>query len=180
MWVWTVLVLVRSLSVIYPPVPGFPMDLLAIRLFGPVFGLGAAECGIMLGATVAFGVARRASPTLSRALLGKWSIVRYLGERLPNGGMTPARQFSKWLEVRLFTNPLFDPISYLAGLTSAAFWPYFLGSLVGNLPSTALFFAAEAIGPIHSVLGSFIVAALFCGVIIYIADVFVRSPLDGV
>ena len=177
-WSWTVFVLVRSLSVIYPPAPGFPMDLVAIRLFGPAMGLLAAECGIMLGAAVAFAAGRAASPSLAKRLVGKWRVFEYLRGRFPIGSMTGRQQFTKWLEIRLWTNPLFDPICYLAGLTSVAFWPYFLGSLVGNLPSTALFFAAEAIGPLRSIHSSLVTALLFCGFVIYVAEVFLRVPVD--
>lgn len=171
-------VLVRSLSVIYPPAPGFPMDLVAMRLFGPAMGLLAAECGIMLGAAVAFAAARAASPSLAKRLVGRWRVFEYLRGRLPTGSMTARQQFSKWLEIRLWTNPLFDPICYLAGLTSVAFWPYFLASLLGNLPSTAFFFAAEAFGPFRSISSSLVTAFLFCGFVIYVADFFLRMPVD--
>src|SRR5437763_946097 len=87
-WTYAMFSVVRSLSVVYPPAPGFPIDLLAIRLFGPVAGFVVAECGIMLGGSAAFMIARAASPRLAKTFGGKWRLLRYLEDRLPTADMT--------------------------------------------------------------------------------------------
>src|SRR3954463_963274 len=51
-------VVLRSSSVVVPPIPGFPMDVMAIDLFGPLGGFFVAEAGIMLGSALAFAIAR--------------------------------------------------------------------------------------------------------------------------
>ena len=167
-----IFVLGRAMSVIYPPAPGFPMDLAAIRLFGPIVGFFYAECGIMLGASIAFSVAHAISPNLRIRLETGWMLRTHLRQHLPTGDMMPRKQFRKWLEIRLWTNPLFDPISYLAGMTRTAFWPYFWASFLGNLPSTFLFFCLEAEPVQSSFLRAIIVALMFSATVIYVAHLF--------
>ena len=139
-------IVLRSVSVIWPPIPGFPMDLLGIGLFGPVKALLFAEIGIMLGASVAFGIARW---TRNAGREESAFVLRRLQSRLEQSGWvrhdgTEEQQFQQWLLLRLVTNPLFDPISYVAGFTRTRFRPYFFGSLFGNLPSMIVFYVAEA------------------------------------
>lgn len=166
-------IVLRSLSVLYPPAPGFPMDILAIRLFGATAGLVLAECGIMLGASIAFLVARLASRRRQAAGLAEdWPLLRRLKNHLPNTEMTTTQQFRFWFLLRLLTNPLFDPISYLAGLSSSRFRTYFLGSLLGNVPTTLLFFTLEAKSQTSTVVHSLAVAILFCVFLIIVADRF--------
>jgi uncharacterized membrane protein YdjX (TVP38/TMEM64 family) len=132
----------RVMCVVYPPAPGLPTDLAAIGLFGLVRGFALAELGIMLGATIAFLVARHAresagvSTRRSRLSVLAARIARSVDDDGP-------QQFYAWFVIRLRTNPLFDPLSYAAGLSSARFSPFFLGTLLGNMPSIALFFVAE-------------------------------------
>jgi uncharacterized membrane protein YdjX (TVP38/TMEM64 family) len=137
-------VLLRSLCVAYPPAPGLPMDLAAIGLFGPLKGFEFAEVGIMLGATVAFVVGRHAR--YSRVSSTTRTRLSVLASRVTRS-IDPAderQQFSWWFVARLLTNPLFDPLSYAAGLGSSQFRPFFFGTLFGNVPSMGLFFLAES------------------------------------
>jgi uncharacterized membrane protein YdjX (TVP38/TMEM64 family) len=139
-------ILLRSSSVIYPPIPGFPIDLIGLEVFGLWPGLELAEAGIMLGATTAFIVARGARRAF---LLSRSRTVVHFRQltdraRSPERVETPSSEFLWWLAIRLMTNPLFDPLSYAAGLTRAAFGPYFLATFLGNLPSTLIFFLLES------------------------------------
>lgn len=162
-------VIVRSLSVVYPPIPGFPMDLLGIRIFGAVPAFLFGESGIMLGASIAFSVGRLVRDTLAPTKAQRF---RGLELHLKAGawlseGADWWSEARAWGVLRLGTNPLFDPISYVAGLTQARFGPYFLGSLLGNVPSMALFYIAEekaiAAGPMETVMvtAAFILGALY-------------------
>ena len=162
-------VVVRSLSVVYPPIPGFPMDLLGIRLFGAVPAFIFGESGIMLGASIAFSVGRLVRDTLASTKARRF---RDLELHLKAGAWLSedadwCSEARAWSVLRLGTNPLFDPISYVAGLTQARFGPYFLGSLLGNVPSMAFFYLVEekamAAGTLETVLATagFILFALY-------------------
>lgn len=162
-------VLLRSLAVIYPPIPGWPIDLLGIRLFGALYGFGLAESGIMLGASTAFVIGRSAQRLSVRP---RWSdaIAPRLFGALGAPGEPSPPTFSRWFELRLWTNPLFDPICYIAGLTATPFIPYFLGTLLGNVPTTALFFMAQREALASGVWAVGLTAIAFLVAIWYIAD----------
>jgi uncharacterized membrane protein YdjX (TVP38/TMEM64 family) len=120
------------------------MDALGLMYFDPWFAFATSEAGIMLGATVAFSVARLVRRSLSGRTLRLSVPLTELVERVDSAGrMTWTSQFRTWFIVRLFTNPLFDPLCYAAGLTRVRFAPFILASLLGNIPSTALFFVLE-------------------------------------
>lgn len=144
-WAVILFVILRSLSVIWPPLPGFAFDIIGIRIFGLVEGFVLAEAGIMLGASVAFVVARRVRDSLGAQ---KAQTLRDREARLRDAGWSidsrdASSQFRQWFILRLLTNPLFDPISYVAGLTSARPGPYLLGSLLGNTPSMLVLYLIE-------------------------------------
>ena len=145
------------------------MDLLGIRLFGAVRAFLLGESGIMLGASIAFVVGRVVRDSLPPT---KARRIRDLELHLETGAWLPEdadwwSEATAWGFLRLLTNPLFDPISYVAGLTQARFGPYFLGSLLGNAPSMALFYSVEeraiAAGPFQMLMYTalFIICALY-------------------
>ena len=133
-------VLLRSSSVVWPPIPGFPIDLLGIDLFGPLRGFIWGEAGIMLGAIMAFWIARLAQLSSIAQRLGTNNPLRQRALSHQEAASDKHGQFVRWFVIRLLTNPLFDPLSYAAGFGETEFVPYLLATLLGNLPSTAIFY----------------------------------------
>jgi uncharacterized membrane protein YdjX (TVP38/TMEM64 family) len=162
-------VLLRAFCVIYPPAPGLPADLAAIGLFGLSIGFELAEVGIMLGATIAFALGRCARQSVAMPMSRPHFIV--LAERVGRSvdDEDSHQQFDWWFTVRLLTNPLFDPLSYAAGLTRTRFYPFFLGTLLGNIPSIAVFFVAADYGIGAGVWTLVAITGLFAVAIWYIA-----------
>jgi uncharacterized membrane protein YdjX (TVP38/TMEM64 family) len=163
-------VLLRSLCVVYPPAPGLPMDLAAIGLFGPVVGFELAETGIMIGAAIAFAAGRRARSASPMAMSRSHLLV--LADRV-NRSVDPEderQQLYWWSIVRVVTNPLFDPLSYAAGLSNSRFTPFFVGTLLGNIVSMSLFFLAETYAVATSMQMVVMVTALFVATIWYVAS----------
>ena len=130
----------------------------------------------MLGATVAFWIAR----CMKGAALGLVGAGGRLRPRAGDGdeAENSDEQFVRWFVLRLFTNPLFDPLSYAAGIGKTDFTPYALATLLGNLPSTTIFYAfsreAIALGP----LVLWLTTTTFLLVIWLIADWFFKSQLS--
>jgi uncharacterized membrane protein YdjX (TVP38/TMEM64 family) len=127
-------IIIRALAIIIPPIPGIVIDLAGLLSFGWSLGFIYAETGIMFGATAAFLVARVfREPLLNRFLflqkLYEWE--RKLSEK---------QKFWALVAIRLPTNPLFDIISYAAGLTTISTAKFFLSTLIGNAPSVFLIF----------------------------------------
>jgi uncharacterized membrane protein YdjX (TVP38/TMEM64 family) len=125
----------RASAIIVPPIQGLPIDLLGIRLFGWKVGFLYAETGIMAGAMTCFYVARLNKRRVDLLLARRGIDVDELLGRL-----SFAPTFSRLLLVRLLGNPVFDPVSYAAGLTSVSSSSFFWATLVGNIPSVFLVF----------------------------------------
>lgn len=126
--------IIRSSSVIIPPIPGIVFDLPAIVIFGWVRGFIYAEMGIMLGAMLAFWVARRFREPLVKRLTSLKKVHEWETRASEN------KKFWTLVAIRLPTNPLFDYISYAAGLTKISPTKFFFSSLLGNIPSMFLVF----------------------------------------
>lgn len=151
---WFVLVMAAGVVL---PIPTFPLDVLAGRVFGPFFGTLYAASGATLGASVSF-------------LLGRW-LGRHFIARFLEGHINFCRQCSDKLLTkvvflaRLVPAVSFDIVSYGAGLTKMALLRFAIASFLGMLPLT---FAYTSFGPLLSlstpvtvVGGAIVVALLF-------------------
>jgi len=129
-----VFIAIRALAIIIPPIPGVLVDIPGILAFGWFLGFIYAEIGIMLGAMVAFWIARR----FREPFIGKFVSL----QRLSNWEkkLSDTQRFWGLVAIRMPTNPLFDLISYAAGLTGISPLKFFFSTLIGNVPSVFLFF----------------------------------------
>ncbi|RJQ28574.1 TVP38/TMEM64 family protein [Candidatus Parcubacteria bacterium] len=124
-----VFMLARSLGVLIPPIPGVFIDLLGIATFGWFIGFLYGEAGIMLGAMLAFLIARKLREPIARKIP--------LLERVHEweGKVSEKTKFWTLVALRLPSNPAFDYVSYAAGFTKIGFWKFFWATLVGNIPT---------------------------------------------
>ncbi|QDI77354.1 MULTISPECIES: TVP38/TMEM64 family protein [Leisingera] len=121
------------LMVVHSFVP-FPAEILALcagALFGTLLGAVLIWAGAMLGALVAFGLARR---------LGQETVRSWLSE-------AQTRQLDAWTEergalallaARLIPVIAFNLINYAAGLTRVRLWTFVWTTALGILPVTLL------------------------------------------
>lgn len=122
-----------GLMVVHSFIP-FPAELVAMAngmIYGPVWGTVITWIGAMLGAFVAFGLAR---------LLGRPFVAKVLSER-------GAQQVDDWVArhgsgALLFSRFLpviaFNLINYAAGLTQVSWWTFSWTTGLGILPLTIL------------------------------------------
>lgn len=118
-----------------PPIQGLPLDLLGIRLFGWKAAFVYAEVGIMAGAMCAFYTAR-----LNRSSLERLLVARGINSERWIKLVSVSPRFRRLLLVRLLSNPVFDLVSYSAGLTSISPMAFFWATLLGNIPSVLILF----------------------------------------
>lgn len=119
---------VRALAIIFPPVPGIVIDLIGIAIFPWLLGFIYGEIGVMVGAFIAFWIARKfRQPVVKKFILlnrlNKWE------EKLSDN-----QEFWFWVSLRLFFNPLFDYVSYAAGLTKISTSRYIVTTIIGTVP----------------------------------------------
>lgn len=129
---WGVAVAI-SLMVVHSFVP-FPAELVAIAngmVYGPLWGTVITWSGAMLGAYLAFGLAR---------LLGRRFVERMVREQ-------DWRRVDSWVAERGGTTLLisrflpvisFNLINYVAGLAGISWWTFTWATALGILPMTAL------------------------------------------
>lgn len=129
-----VFVALRALAIIIPPIPGAFVDLAGIAAFGPIRGFLYGEAGLMLGAVVAFGIARRFREPVVRRFTSLEKLTEW------EKSISEASKFWTLVLLRIPTNALFDYLSYAAGLTRVGFWQFFFSTLIGNLPGTIMFY----------------------------------------
>ncbi|MBI3334966.1 MAG: TVP38/TMEM64 family protein [Candidatus Portnoybacteria bacterium] len=128
-----IFILVRSLSIIIPPIPGAAMDLAAIPLFGWLWGFLYAQVGIMLGVTVAFWIARIFREPAVKRIATLQKIHEWEAK------LSKRKEFLLLLALRLPTG-FFDYLSWVAGLTKVSFISFFFATLIGELPPIFLFY----------------------------------------
>lgn len=147
--------LVMAITVV-TPLPTFPLDVLAGRLFGPFLGTLYAVTGATAGSLLSFLVARWLGRDLiARFLRGHINFCRECSDKLLTKVV---------LLARLVPAVSFDLVSYGAGLTKMSPMKFALATFVGMLPLT---FVYVSFGPLLSVsrpvawIGGGVVVALF-------------------
>lgn len=112
----------------------FPAEILALcagAVFGTLLGAALIWCGAMLGALVAFGLARR----LGRDAVRGW-LSAAQAQRLDR--WTGDRGALALLVARLIPVIAFNLINYAAGLTRVGLWTFVWTTGLGILPVTLL------------------------------------------
>lgn len=120
------------------PVPKNVLSIGAGVVFGFAGGTGVVVAAALLGATAAFWLGR---------WLGREAVEAFTGARVEKlDHLLQRRGFAAVVGVRLVPVLPFTAINYLAGLTSAGWWPYILGTALGILPGTLSYVTLGAFG----------------------------------
>ena len=130
-----IFIIVRSFAIIFPPIPGIAFDLVGLAIFGWFLGFIYAEIGIMLGATVAFFIARK----FREPVIKKVASLRKVHDWEKT--LSHKKKFWTIVAIRLPANPLFfDYISYGLGLTKISSPIFFFSTLFSTIPLVLPFF----------------------------------------
>ncbi len=135
-WGMSAVLAAISLMVAHSFVP-FPAELAAIAncvVFGPYAGFAVTWAGAMLGACIAFGLARR----LGRPFVTSLSRGRYGGRIDRFDGWMERRGSLALLLCRLVPLISFNVINFGAGLSAVSWWTFIWTTGVGIVPVTAL------------------------------------------
>ncbi len=133
------LVALRTLSNVLPAIPGGMIVFSVIPIFGWFIAFLCNMIGILLGASIAFFLARvYREPLVSRfASLNK---INQLGKQVSG-----KKQFMGLVAFRLFTVPVVDISSYVIGLTKISFLKFALATFLATLPTIATFYFGDEI-----------------------------------
>ena len=133
------LILLRTLSNVLPAIPGGMIVFSAVPIFGWFVAFICNVVGILLGASIAFFLARiYREPLVERfASLNK---IHTLGKQVSG-----KKQFMALVAFRLFTVPVVDISSYVIGLTKISYPKFALATFIATLPTIATFYFGEEI-----------------------------------
>lgn len=118
-----------ALQIVIAPIPGAPLAYTAGYLFGPVVASIFSMLGIMLGAGIAFLLARRLGWPLIEKITPKSWIERWRNLAAVNSSIT-------WFLLMLA--PTADVFYFIAGLTTLSFRRFMLLVFLGRLPGIIL------------------------------------------
>jgi uncharacterized membrane protein YdjX (TVP38/TMEM64 family) len=127
-------IIIRTTSIVLAPVPGTPIDIINIALFGKIPGFIYAEISMMAGASINFWIGRKFREPVLKSFIPLDKIQIWeerLEEKTGFWGLT---------FVRMITVPIFDYLSYVAGLTKMSFGRFFITSFLATILPTALFY----------------------------------------
>ena len=122
-------VVARAIAIVIPPIPGIAVDVLGIWAFGWIYGFVLGELGILIGSLIAFWLARRFREPLVRRLAPLRVVEEWEGK------YSEHQKFWVLVGIRLIAIPLFDYISYAAGLTKIKWGTFIFSTLVGTSPT---------------------------------------------
>ncbi|MGP9831997.1 TVP38/TMEM64 family protein [Marinobacter sp. NSM] len=125
------LMLLMIIAVVVGPIPTLPVSATAGLAFGILWGTAIAAFGALLGAMIAFWIAR---------CLGREAI----SNRFPDNPVLARDGSQRFLTIAILLTRLipvfsFALISYAAGVTAIKAWRFAIATLVGMLPMTVVF-----------------------------------------
>ncbi len=125
----------KAATIVFPPIPSSLIGIVGIPVFGWRYALFYDYVGNLLGSILAFFFARKCFGTLT-ARYGLGLRITVWADSLASGTLG----FRSFLLIRMFTEGIFDYLSYAAGMTRITFPSYFLATALGCLPMKFLFF----------------------------------------
>ena len=133
------LILLRTLSNVLPAIPGGMIVFSTVPIFGWFVAFLCNMTGILLGASIAFFLARvYREPLVSRfASLNK---IHELEKQVSG-----KKGFMALVAFRLFTVPVVDISSYVVGLTKISFPKFIFATFIATLPTIATFYFGDEI-----------------------------------
>lgn len=149
------LMLLMILAVVVGPIPTLPISATAGLVYGVVNGTAIAALGALMGAMLAFSLAR---------FLGRDS----LQHCFPGNPLLAPDSSQRYLTLTILLTRLvpvfsFALISYAAGVTAIQAWRFALATLVGMLPMTVVYAGLGhhfAINPLLTVVAAMLILVL--------------------
>ncbi len=161
------LMLLMVLAVVVGPIPTLPISAASGLAFGMVAGTAIAATGALVGALVAFWLAR---------ILGRDAIRK----RFPDNPVLARDGSQRALAITILLTRLipvfsFALISYAAGVTAITTWRFAIATFLGMLPMTFVFAGLGQTVELHPVL-TIGAGALVLAIMVYLPWALSRRP----
>src|SRR3989344_8003547 len=133
------LVLIRITGFIVPVVPGGVVSFSVIPIFGWFITYVCTALGIFIGTSIAFWLAR----IYREPLVTRFVSLKRIHEL--ERQLSGKKEFMAILAFRLFTVPVVDISSYIAGITKISYKKFALATFLATTPEIAAFYFGEAV-----------------------------------
>ncbi|MBI2028675.1 MAG: TVP38/TMEM64 family protein [Candidatus Levybacteria bacterium] len=131
------LVLIRIIGIVFPFIPGGIVSFALVPLLGWFNTYVYTVTGIFIGTSLAFWLARKYREPLVAKFIPLQKI-RQLEKQ-----MSTKKQFLAIVALRLFTVPVIDFSSYIAGFTKISYKKFAAATLIASLPDILIFYLGE-------------------------------------
>lgn len=131
------LVLLRTIGMIVPIIPGGIVSFAVIPIFGWFVTYVCTALGIFIGTSIAFWLAR----IYKEPLVGRFVSLKRIHELEKE--ISGKKEFLAIFAFRLFTVPVVDISSYIAGFTKISYKKFALATFLATLPETLIFYFGE-------------------------------------
>lgn len=132
-----ILILWRFIGVVIPPIPGGVLAYTLIPILGWFWTFFYSAIGLLLGACVAFFIARKYREPVVHRFVSLQSLQKWESKLSSN------TELWGFILLRMTTQPIMDFMSYLAGLSNLRFWKFFVATVISLLPSAFSYYVAE-------------------------------------
>ncbi len=132
-----ILIVWRIAGIIIPAIPAGIISFAAVPIFGWWQTYIYTVCGILIGTSISFFLARK----FREPLVGKFVPLKKLHKL--EGELSERKRFLAIVVIRLFTVPVMDFSSYAAGLTRISFPKFFLATFIASIPDIGIFYFGE-------------------------------------
>jgi uncharacterized membrane protein YdjX (TVP38/TMEM64 family) len=144
------------------PLPSPPILMAAGFVYGPWLGFGIGWLGLLLGASVCFGLARALGRPFAERFVSPQRLAAVDEYVRTRNGATLLTLVS----MRVFMPPAFDAVSYGCGLVRVPFPWFVLATALGEIPKVGSFtYIGAAAGGVPNWLTAWVLLAPMLGVI---------------
>lgn len=123
-----IFILVRTIPIIVPLIPGLILDLMALAIFPWFIGFFYAMIAVLIASTISFFVGRYFRDWVTK----KFKTIQEFHEW--ENQLSEHRKFVGLVVLRFTTFPYFDYVNYAAGITHLRYSYFFWATLIGTAP----------------------------------------------
>ncbi len=134
-----ILILWRIVAIVIPPIPGGIVSLAVLPIFGWFWTFIYSFIGMVIGSTIAFFIARYYREPVVKHFVPLQQMHKWEGK------LSSKTEFFGFLTMRFITSPVFDFMSYIAGLSKISFWKFFLATLITLIPDALVFYLGDTV-----------------------------------
>ncbi len=132
-----IIVVWRIIAIIIPPLPGGVLSFAAVPIIGWFGAYVYGEIGVIIGATLAFFIARKFREPVAKRFVPIQSL------HVWEDKLSKKQEFLAFLGIRIAGASVMDFISYAAGLSKIGYKKFIIATVIAELPIAIWYYFGE-------------------------------------